>query len=225
MGNFSSDIQCYYGVYNNYYKEKEDLCSCNNPPCPTSSPNPSPSSVGIQYIFRPINLTDMFPNNRNPRFNWTGTIDKSTNTATGAAILKEKSLYNDAVDPETLIKTIESKGESIYDVSNNSSEIDYEFVLTKENIRNIRSYNKHVRDYNGDGEKNYLDYNMSCYKNSRGQEVCTSKFLDNINGNSGSEENSNFITYSVGGYGMTERKSIAGCNNAINGTECDTISK
>lgn len=66
---------------------------------------------------------------------------------------------------------------------------------------------------------------MSCYKNSRGQEVCTSKFLDNINGNSGSEENSNFITYSVGGYGMTERKSIAGCNNAINGTECDTISK
>ena len=134
-------------------------------------------------------------------------------------------MYNDAVDPETLIKTIESKGESIYDVSNNSSEIDYEFVLTKENIRNIRSYNKHVRDYNGDGEKNYLDYNMSCYKNSRGQEVCTSKFLDNINGNSGSEENSNFITYSVGGYGMTERKSIAGCNNAINGTECDTISK
>ena len=109
----------------------------------------------------------MFPNNRNPRFNWTGTIDKSTNKATGAAILKEKSYYDDAVDPETLISTIESKGESIYDVSNNSSEIDYEFVLTRENIRNIRSYNKHVRDYNGDGEKNYLDYNMSCYKNSR----------------------------------------------------------
>lgn len=193
--------------------------------CNDKNDCPDDKEEGIRYIFRPINLTDVFPNNRNPRFNWTGTINKSTNTATGAAILKEKSLYNDAVDPETLIKAIESKGESIYDVSNNSSEIDYEFVLTRENIRNIRSYNKHVRDYNGDGEKNYLDYNMSCYKNSRGQEVCTSKFLDNINGNSGSEENSNFITYSVGGYGMTERKSIAGCNNAINGNECDTISK
>ncbi len=205
------NIDCLYGT------DPGLICNDKND-CPDDG-------EGIRYIFRPINLTDMFPNNRNPRFNWTGTINKSTNKATGAAILKEKSLYNDAVDPEALTKTIESKGESIYNVTTDSSEIDYEFVLTRENIRNIRSYNKHVRDYNGDGEKNYLDYNMSCYKNSRGQEVCTSKFLDNINGNSGSEENSNFITYSVGGYGMTERKSIAGCNNAINGTECDTISK
>lgn len=205
------NIDCLYGTDPGLICNDKDDCPNEN--------------EGIRYIFRPINLTDMFPNNRNPRFNWTGTIDKSTNKATGAAILKEKSYYDDAVDPETLIKTIESKGESIYNVTTDSSEIDYEFVLTRENIRNIRSYNKHVRDYNGDGEKNYLDYNMSCYKNSRGQEICTSKFLDNINGNSGSEENSNFITYSVGGYGMTERKSIAGCNNAINGTECDTISK
>lgn len=211
------NIDCLYGTDPGLVCNDKDEC--------TDDDDDIPSGTGIRYIFRPINLTDMFPNNRNPRFNWTGTIDKSTNKVTGAAILKEKSLYNDAVDPETLIKAIESKGESIYDVSNNSSEIDYEFVLTRENIRNIRSYNKHVRDYNGDGEKNYLDYNMSCYKNSRGQEACTSKFLDNINGNSGNEENSNFITYSVGGYGMTERKSIAGCNNAINGTECDTISK
>mgnify|MGYP004571684705 CR=1 FL=1 len=209
------NINCLYGTAPGL------ICDDKNE-CPDDD---NPSGTGIRYIFRPINLTDMFPNNRNPRFNWTGTINKSTNKVTGAAILKEKSYYDDAVDPETLISTIESKGESIYDVSNNSSEIDYEFVLTRENIRNIRSYNKHVRDYNGDNVKNYLDYNMSCYKNSRGQEVCTSKFLDNINGNSGSEENSNFITYSVGGYGMTERKSIAGCNNAINGTECDTISK
>ena len=204
------NIDCLYGTDPGIICNDKDDC---------------PEGTGVRYIFRPINLTDMFPNNRDPRFNWTGTIDKSTNKSTGAAILKEKSYYNDAVDPETLIKTIESKGESIYNVSTDSSEIDYEFVLTKENIRNIRSYNKHVRDYNGDGEKNYLDYNMSCYKNSKGQEICTSKFLDNINGNSGSEENSNFITYSVGGYGITERKSIAGCNNAINGTDCDTISK
>lgn len=222
----SIKINCFYGTTPNGF-----FCPPGDPDCPlTPTPTPSdelppPSSSGLQYIFRPINLTDMFPNNRDPRFNWTGTIDKSTNKVTGAAILKENSFYSDAVDPETLISTIESKGESIYNVSTDSSEIDYEFVLTRENIRNIRSYNKNARDYNGDGEKNYLDYNMSCYTNSRGQQVCTSKFLDNIDGNSGAEGNSNFITYSVGGYGITERKSIAGCNNAINGTKCDTISK
>lgn len=181
---------------------------------------------GIRYIFRPINLGDMFPNDRSPRFNWTGTI--TNGKATGAAIIKEKSLYGyDAVDPETLIKTIEAKNESIYEVTTNSLEIDYEFVLTKENIRNIRKYNKNIRDYNGDGNYNYLDYNMSCYTNARGQEVCTSRFLDNINGNSGTEEfaDNQFITYSVNGYGIDARKSIAGCNNAINGTSCDKISK
>lgn len=181
--------------------------------------------AGIRYIFRPINLTDMFPNNRSPRFNWTGTINKSNNTSTGAALTAEKSLYSDAVDPETLIKTIESKGETIYNVSSDASEIDYEFVLTKENIRNIRKYNKKVKDYNNDGNNNYLDFNMSCYTNARGQEICTSKFLDNIDGSSGTETNNSFITYSVNGYGINERKSIAGCNNAKNGTECDTISK
>ncbi len=205
------NVDCLYGTAPGFV--------CPDDDCPDEE------EEGIRYIFRPINLNDMFPNGRNPRFNWTGTIDKNNNSASGAAILKEKSYYNDAIDPETLIKTIESKGESIYNTSSDSSEIDYEFVLTRDNIRNIRSYNKNIRDYNGDGEKNYLDYNMSCYTNNRGQEICTSKFLDNINGNSGSEDNSNFITYSVSGYGITERKSIAGCNNAINGTECDTISK
>lgn len=200
--NFNSNMSCYYGVYNQYY-EKED-------------------GEGIQYIYRTIDLENMFPN-RDARYNWTGTI--KNNTATGAAIVQKDSMYDDSVDPETLITEIEAKGETIYDVSKDSSEVDYEFVLTTENIRNIRKYNKNVRDYNGDGSSNYLDYNMSCYTNSKGQEVCTSRFLDNINGNSGTEESSNFVTYSVSGFGITSRKSIAGCNNAIGGTECDNIGK
>ena len=76
----SIKINCFYGTTTNGF-------ICNDNDCPSDTGN------GIQYIFRPINLTDMFPNNRNPRFNWTGTINKSTNKATGAAILKENSYY------------------------------------------------------------------------------------------------------------------------------------
>ena len=57
---------------------------------------------------------------------------------------------------------------------------------------------------------------MNCSKTG----ICTSWFLDNINGNTGSNIGDNFITYS-GDYGIDARKSIAGCNNAINGTSCD----
>lgn len=206
----SINIQCFYGT------TPKD--------CGWICPPEEDDSGGIQYIFRPINLGDIFPNNRNPRFNWTGTV--KNNTATGAAISKtsNQSKYQnyEDVNPEGLIKAIENKNESIYNVTTDASEIDYEFVLTKENIRNIRNYNKNIRDYNHDGDNNYLDYNMSCYTNNRGQEICTSKFMDNINGNAGDDSYGNFITYSVSGYGIDERKSIAGCNNAIHGNTCDT---
>ena len=190
-------------------------CPEKTPPT-TTTPTPTPGT-GFRYIFRPITLTDMFPNNRNPRFNWTGTIT-SDGKATNAALTKDKSGYSYAVDPEKLISSIQSKGYSIY---TDSSEVDYEFTLTKENIRNIRKYNKSVKDYNNDGSKNYLDYNMSCYTNAKQQVVCTSKFLDNVNGNSGDEESASnqYITYDTNGKGMDERKAIAGCNNSKN-NEC-----
>ncbi len=212
------NVDCLYGVAPGIVNTG---CTPGDDDCPYLEDE----GTGIRYIFRPINLGDMFPNNRDPRFNWTGTVNKSTNTSSGAALTADESLYNDAVDPETLIEFIQAKNESIYDVTTDSSEVDYEFVLTTENIRNIRKYNKNVKDYNGDGERNYLDYNMSCYTNARGQEICTSRFLDNINGNSGDESYDEFITYSVSGYGIDARKSIAGCNNAINGTSCYTVSR
>lgn len=223
------NVDCLYGVVPGIVTD----CDPGDPDCPTSCiPGDSDcppgdggngEGNGIRYIFRPIRLDDMFPNNRNPRFNWTGTIDRANNTSSGAALLAENSLYGTPIDPQTLIETIQAKNESIYNVTVDASEVDYDFVLTKENIRNIRKYNKNIRDYNGDGDKNYLDYNMSCYTNSRGQEVCSSKFLDNINGNIGTDSSDNFITYSTGGYGIDERKAIIGCNNARAG-QCDIIS-
>ena len=232
-GDFSTKIDCYYGVYNKLYRN----CKTGDPDCPSCNPDTEICDGGIQYIYRPIDLTNIFPgdvNNgvgRNPRWNWTGTV--TDDESTGAALTAKESLYSgdQTVDPQKLIQDIESKGETIYDVSRDSSEIDYEFVLTKANIRNIRKYNDNVRDYNNDcvnnddGNvdrcKNYLDYNMSCY-NDGDIQVCTSKFMDNIDGNTGSEVfgDSVFITY-TNHRDQTMRKSIARCNNAINGNQCD----
>lgn len=198
-GSFKSDISCYYGVYNNFIVDDPDR------------------PRGIQYIYRTIDLEDVFPNDREPRWNWTGTLNSSTHKGTGAASFADQNSLKYNINPVRLTQEIEGKGYTIYDVKSNSSEVDYEFVLTSENIRNIRSYNKKVRDYNGDGYNNYADYNMSCYKNSKGKEVCTSKFLDNISGNSGSETATDFITYSVSGFNIQARKNLAGCNNSKSG--------
>lgn len=204
-GSFSSNIDCYYGVYNNFY--------CQDPnDCPSDL-----DATGIQWIYRVIDLEDVFPNNRNPRWNWTGTLNRSNNTFTGAARFANATYLKYNIDPIALTEDIESKGYTIYDVKTDPSEVDYEFVLTTENLRNIRAYNKGVYDYNGDGYHNYLDYNMSCYTNNSGKEICTSRFMDNISGNSGTETSANFITYSVPGFTIDTRKNIAGCNNSKSG--------
>lgn len=196
------DVDCIYGLYNNFYKcadgaplvcNEDDICTC-----------------GIQYIFREIDLDDAFPNERDPRWNWQGTINTSNQT-TGAARTEDTSLLNYRIDPDSLIDEIESKGETIYDVSTDASEVDYEFVLTRENLRNIRNYNKNVEDFNQDGSNNYLDYDQECYnltENGKTRKVCTSRFLDN-------EE---YITYSSrsAGYTPEARRKIAVCNNARN---------
>ena len=196
-GGFESNILCYYGVYNSYYCDNKDDCPV--PECKENCPDPT----GIQYIYRVIDLTDVFPNDRNPRWNWTSSAArKASETRIG---------YD--IDPITKTKDIESKGESIYTDQN---ETDYEFYLTKENIRNIRDYNKHVKDYNNDGSNNYLDYNMNCYIDTKGRQICTSKFLDNINGNSGSEEPSNYVTYGSQ-FTRDMRVEIAKCNDATGG--------
>lgn len=209
-GQWDIGIDCMYGLYNDFYNEgtldcKEgDICSS-----------------GIQYIYREIDLTDAFPNNRRARWNWTGEITNhllpsGSKATTGAALPDDRSklLYN--VDPVALTKHIESNGYDVYDVKKDIGEVDYEFVLTRKNLSNIRQYNRNVKDFNKDGDGNYLDYDQSCYtmkSNGKERVICTSNFLD-------SED---YITYSSAGFTSTSRKQIAICNNARN-QECYDIS-
>ena len=232
-GKYGSDIECYYGVYNDWintkeiphiegypegydpsipYNDPDNPDNPNNPNDPNNSggyggnggnkylcdPTREICDGGIQYIFRPIVLADVFPNGRSPRYNWSS-----------KAIGDGSELYNLKVDPVGYTNTIQTKQETIYNDS--AGEIDYEFILTPKNIYAIKNYNKTVGDFNGDGEKNYLDYDLSCYVRN-GREICTSRFLDNTS----------ILTYGSG-YNVENRKSIAGCNNARDrGTSCDS---
>ena len=191
---YNSTVNCYYGVYN----DTVDKPICNNPPC-------KEKSEGLTLIFRPIDLNDNFPNDRNPRWNWSSSNATVTNPGTTLY-----SLLNYKVDPVALNKNIENKGYNIY---SDPAEIDYDITLTPENIANIRNYNRNVEkiigDVNKDGSYNYLDYDMTCgSKNNR--EYCYSNFLDNTN----------YITYGDG-YNSTARKDIAICNNTYNGACSD----
>ena len=222
---FSATNQCYYGVYNGFYSFKNGKADDGGSkvPPPGGPPGGGPPGgppgggtpncdnecnplteicdCGIQYIFRPIVLGDVFPNGRAPRYNWSS-----------AAVGKGNSLYSSyggKVDPVAYTENIQTKQETIYNES--SGEIDYEFILTPKSIAAIKAYNKTVEDFNKDGARNYLDYDMSCYTRN-GRDVCTSRFLDRTD----------VLTYGSG-YTVDQRKSIAGCNNATgNGTACDT---
>lgn len=196
--NDPAKIQCFYGTTQNGFLDEDPECA-NGDIC----------TGGLQYMFRQIDLTDVFPNERNPRWNWTGTL-LNNNTSTGAAsFAKDNPMLYD-VDPVKLTNKIEQADETIYDVKSDISEIDYEFTITKEQIRNIRKYNnqENSKDINGDKEWNYLDYDMDCYVKD-GKDVCKSNFLDETQ----------YITFnSVIG----DRKNIIGCNNSKSG-QCYNI--
>lgn len=214
---YSDQINCFYGVYNNLFIDPDDPTqvdgsncpdcdqpctgpncpeTCTGPDCPGGDTPPIDYS-GITFIYRPIDLVDVFPNDRNPRWNWTN-----------GAIPTDSRIYNllgYKINPIELTEDIEYKGNEIYSDTN---EVDYDIILTTEQIMRIRQYNKNVEDFNGDGYTNYLDYDMSC-STIGGREVCTSNFLDDT-GN---------VTY-TSGYNAQSRKQIAICNNAYGG-DCD----
>lgn len=191
-GKLNKKYGCYYGVYNG------TICS---PPSGCSNPNSSTcqnlcpgDGEGIQIIFRPIDLDDNFPNDRSARWNWKNDASVTDNTS---ALYK---LLNYKIMPETLNKNIENKGYKIYE---DPAEVDYDFTLTSQQLTKIKNeYNKEkITDINKDGEKNYLDYDMSCISRNN-RDYCYSNFLDNLN----------YVTFN-----SSNRKEIAICNNTYNG--------
>jgi len=169
--------------------------TCDEYCCGDECPDGDPS--GITFVYRTIDLDDVFPNDRYPRWNWTNGAYVGTSS-------DKYHLLNYTVNPDARTANIESKG---YEIYKDANEVDYNITLTPQNIQKIRNYNKNVSDINQDGNKNYLDYDMSCITRN-GRDYCISKFLDNAN--------ADYVTY-AGGTSKVTRQDIAKCNNAYNG--------
>lgn len=143
---YSSSNSCYYGVYNNYIYTKTDKCSGDN--CKTGD---------VKYIFRPIELTDVFPD-RDPRWNWT---DDATLSIDG----NDPYLgYN--VNPTETTEHIEGVGHTI--LADANRELDYEIIIDRAGIARIKQYNKDM--------VNYTNFDMNCHMS--GVRMCRSTFLE-----------------------------------------------
>lgn len=185
------NLDCFYGIKNCTSIILPSTCKCYGNNCGENDVE----GGGITFIYRPIDLNQPFVE-RNPRWNW-------TNSA-------KNDRFN--IDPVATTDKIKEKGYSIYeksfrpvDFSNltdmsgpseDNDDLDYEIVLTKQNINNIRRYNKEK-----DGK--YLDYDMYCYRNAEGVNICQSNFLSN---------SSNLYLL---------KRGLAGCNNQADSTTCE----
>lgn len=186
----NSTIDCFYGIPDNSTFTPETTCTGENCYEPACGSNDICPQNGLIYIWRTIDLYDMFPANetlsggeRQPRWNWSS-----------AAIDVTNQRY--PVNPPEVIDDIESKGDTIY---GNDEELDYKIILTRQNLRNLRSYNA--------THGSYTDFeDMTCtYDEIKGVSICTSSLLPAQGGSS------EYMT-------MVD-KGIAGCNNE-QGEDC-----
>lgn len=134
-------VECFYALNSGNPTTKSNLSSTDKDKC-ISNPG--------DYEVRTVHNENLFPSGngeesttitstgvtvgRTPGYNWTA----------AAAITKNKN-YN--VNPDLLISDIQTKGDKIYDTTDL---LDYEFYLTKDDIRKIREFNKNQGDYKYD---------------------------------------------------------------------------
>lgn len=159
-GRYSMSNSCYYGVFNNYISTPDP----DDPDCTEKNGNKDGECSGIdgpvgeiRYIFRPIELTDVFPE-RNPRWNWTNSASLNING-------NDPYLgYN--VNPKKTTEHIESAGHKI--INDVNQELDYEIIIDRQGLARIKSYNKKVGSY--------TNFDLNC--KVRGATLCKSDFLD-----------------------------------------------
>lgn len=216
-GQWTINLECFYGIINNYCVGCSNGDKTIEPDKPVGCDSTKDVCTGgLTYMFRQIDLDfkNMFPD-RAPRWNWTGTISTNSSGKTvvsGAASNKDIKYI---VDPAKLISSIQNKGskkvygvpkegteEDSYDDLNNP-ELDYEILLTKNNIRNIKldlanGYSSSTTCKGSECVKNKFD--MSCKMSSNYRVICTSKFLTNTR----------YLT-------LVKKPTDIGCNNLYGG--------
>lgn len=160
-GMYTLTNSCYYGVYNNYIKKTDPDCPSGNCPedCPNGEcPDDIPEEEGeMRYIFRPIELTDVFPD-RDPRWNWTNNASLKING--------DDPYLGYNVNPIKTTNHIEEEGHTI--LNENNRQLDYEIIIDRNNTARIKRYNKEM--------KGYTNFSFNC--NVSAVRFCRSNFLD-----------------------------------------------
>ncbi|MBQ2639902.1 MAG: hypothetical protein IJF92_03975 [Bacilli bacterium] len=172
------DVSCFYAVNNKSITYDSNGC----PPSTTERVETKGSDK--RYIsFKVIDNKDPLPDssNRSTGFNWTSDAKSTT----------KNTQYR--VDPITLLENIKNRKDSIYNESYSNQYLDYKFVLTPKQIRQLRSYaeDHKMTEFNGD------------FKIVKGVLTYYSSILGNTN------------------YVSTSKRATRGCNNNGSGSSCE----
>ncbi len=180
------DLSCFFAIKNPTTGE------CNGDDCKEKKCTGTGCDDGVETPLsnakvRSVDTTDLFPN-REPRFNWSS---------------KAKNVSNKSykIDPESLVKEIETLGDAVYDTDKEAQNLDYHIVLKTSDINNVRKYNKEKKTYND--TDNGTGVNKIAGEKVWGVTVYRSKFLD---------ENKNIVV----------KRGLLGCNNQSSVNTCAT---
>ena len=116
---------------------------------------------------------------------------------------KAKNVSNQSykIDPESLVKEIETLGDAVYDTDKENKNVDYHIVLTPSDINDVRKYNKEKKTYND--ADNGTGVNKIAGEKVWGVTVYRSKLLD-THGN------------------IVKKRGLLGCNNQSSANTCAT---
>ena len=147
------DISCFYALNSEFPKhEHGSSCTFNDPKCLTN-----PRDIKV----RSVELTNLFPatdgtintsaaqTGRTPGFNWS---IYATN------ILKDQAYTS---RPANYVKWVQKKGYNVY----SDEYLDYEFNLTKEDIRRLKNEGENYTAYKGESVMNsVINYQSSLFR-------------------------------------------------------------
>ena len=192
------DFSCFYALKNPDTGDcvgdnctPKDCVGNNCTPCTGSKCNDNNDGGNGENIIskvkvRSVNLSNLFPN-RTPRFNWSNEAKNVNNR-------------NYKVDPSTLVKAIETTGDTVYDKDKENKYLDYHIKLTKSAITKIRNYNK-GKTYNN--SNNGSPVNRINGEGTWGVTVYRSKLLDKL------------------GKKVVTKRGLLGCNNQTSSRSCN----
>ena len=189
------DFECFYALRNEVCDLDTKGC-CSNPNGSDDSDGSGDSDTTIStrdYAFRIVDTTELFPKSetttednrstlsntgRQPGYNWTlGMTDEDSSILT--ALNAKNPDYH--IDPLSLINNIQKRGASIY---NGSEYLDYQFVLDREALAEIRDFNdgKQYTEYGGNTKtKNGITVYTSDLWNVLGNDVVRKKGTPGVN--------------------------------------------